>query len=71
MTTPGGHDSTDRSDQLSPGRALHESTGATGSQRIGNNGPVGNPTVSFPDSGAEEQDSAAKDKDEAGGPERG
>jgi hypothetical protein len=39
----------DRSDQLSPNRALHDSTGASGSQRIGNNGPVANPTVSFPD----------------------
>lgn len=39
----------DRSDQLSPNRALHDSTWATASQRIGNNGPVGNPTVSFPE----------------------
>jgi len=36
-------------DQLSPNRALRESTGATGSQRVGNNSPVANPTVSFPD----------------------
>ena len=43
----------DRSDQLSPNRALHDSTGASGSQRIGNNGPVANPTVSFPNEVAE------------------
>jgi hypothetical protein len=39
----------DRSDQLSPSRALRESLGSSGSQRVGNNGPVANPTVSFPD----------------------
>lgn len=53
MREPAGHDNPDRSDQLSPNRALHDSTGATASQRIGNNGPVGNPTVSFPDTSAE------------------
>ncbi len=41
-------DNSDRSDQLSPGRALRESSGATGGQRIGNNSPVANPTVTFP-----------------------
>jgi hypothetical protein len=35
-------------DQLSPSRALEESLGASESQRIGNNEPVANPTVSFP-----------------------
>jgi hypothetical protein len=39
----------DQEDQLSPTRALRKSTGASGSQRIGNNGPVANPDVSFPD----------------------
>jgi hypothetical protein len=53
MREPAGHDSPDRSDQLSPNRALHDSTGATASQRSGNNGPVGNPTVSFPEPSAE------------------
>jgi hypothetical protein len=46
----------DRSDQLSPNQALHESTGATGSQRIGNNGPVANPIVSFPEEPGEGDD---------------
>jgi hypothetical protein len=41
-------------DQLSPSEALRESTGATGSQRVGNNGPLANPTVSFPDTPAED-----------------
>ena len=41
-------------DQLSPNRALRESTGSTGSQRVGNSGPVANPTVSFPDRPAED-----------------
>jgi hypothetical protein len=36
-------------DQLSPNRALQESTGSTGSQRVGDSGPVANPTVSFPE----------------------
>jgi hypothetical protein len=36
-------------DQLSPNRALQESTGSTGSQRVGNSGPLANPTVSFPE----------------------
>jgi hypothetical protein len=35
-------------DQLSPGRALQDSLGASASQRIGDNGPLANPTVSFP-----------------------
>jgi hypothetical protein len=41
-------------DQLSPGRALDESLGASGSQRIGNNEPIANPLVSFPGDGEEE-----------------
>jgi hypothetical protein len=36
-------------DQLSPNRALRESTGSTGSQRVGDSGPIANPTVSFPE----------------------
>lgn len=36
-------------DQLAPGRALRKSLGASGSQRVGDSGPVANPTVSFPD----------------------
>lgn len=39
----------DRSDQLSPSRALQESLGASSSQRVGDNGPIANPIVSFPD----------------------
>jgi hypothetical protein len=39
----------DQDDQLSPSRSLRESTGRGGSQRIGNNGPLANPEVSFPD----------------------
>jgi hypothetical protein len=39
----------DLSDQLSPNRALQESLGASGSQRVGDNGPLANPVVSFPD----------------------
>jgi hypothetical protein len=41
-------------DQLSPNRALQESTGSTGSQRVGDSGPVANPTVSFPEPRAED-----------------
>jgi hypothetical protein len=54
MTETAGRDSRDRSDQLSPNRALHDSTWATGSQRIGNNGPLANPTVSFPEKSSED-----------------
>jgi hypothetical protein len=39
----------DRSDQLSPNRALRESLGSSCSQRVGDSGPLANPTVSFPD----------------------
>jgi hypothetical protein len=41
--------SEDRSDLLSPNRALRESVGASGSQRVGDNGPIANPEVTFPD----------------------
>jgi hypothetical protein len=41
-------------DQLSPNRALEESLGASSSQRVGNSGPVANPTVSFPGEPAED-----------------
>jgi hypothetical protein len=43
----------DRSDQLSPNRALQKSLGSSGSQRLGDNGPLANPVVSFPDEPAE------------------
>jgi hypothetical protein len=44
-------------DQLSPGRALDESLGASGSQRVGDNEPVANPRVSFPaEADAREED---------------
>ena len=45
---------TDRSDQLRPNRALQKSLGSSGSQRIGDNGPLANPVVSFPDEPAGE-----------------
>jgi|RhiMethySRZTD1v2_1073278.scaffolds.fasta_scaffold2074733_2 hypothetical protein len=67
MTDHSACDSQDRSDQLSPNRALQESTGATGSQRIGNNGPVANPTVSFPDDTADREASSPGQKTGAGG----
>jgi hypothetical protein len=38
----------DLEDQLSPSRALRESAARAGGQRIGNNGPVANPEVSYP-----------------------
>jgi hypothetical protein len=51
----------DQEDLLSPARALRESVSDTGGQRIGNNGPLANPDVSFPDAGEEddEEDEAA------------
>jgi hypothetical protein len=45
----------DQDDQLSPARSLRESAGRAGSQRIGNNGPVANPDVSFPEERAPER----------------
>jgi hypothetical protein len=44
----------DRSDQLSPNQALRQSLGASSSQRIGDNGPIANPIVSFPDDPGDE-----------------
>ncbi len=41
-------------DQLSPARALRESAARRGGQRAGNNGPVANPDVSFPEDPADE-----------------
>jgi hypothetical protein len=41
-------------DQLSPNRALRESIGSTGSQRLGDSGPIANPTVSFPEAPLED-----------------
>jgi hypothetical protein len=55
MTEMRGHDARDRSDQLSSNRALQDSTGSTRSQRIGNNGPLANPTVSFPEESSEDE----------------
>jgi hypothetical protein len=39
----------DQDDQLSPSRSLRESAARGGGQRIGNNGPIANPEVSFPE----------------------
>jgi hypothetical protein len=36
-------------DQLSPSRALRENLGQSRSQRVGDSGPLANPTVSFPE----------------------
>ena len=36
-------------DALSPVEALEESTNASGSQRVGESGPVANPLTSFPE----------------------
>jgi hypothetical protein len=44
----------DESDQLSPSHARRESLGASESQRIGDNGPIANPIVSFPEDSDEE-----------------
>jgi hypothetical protein len=44
---PAANRGPDQSDQLSPNRALRESLGASGSQRVGDNGPLANPIVSF------------------------
>jgi hypothetical protein len=56
MTDPGDEErpeEKDRSrkapDQLSPNQALKDSLGSSRSQRVGDSGPVDNPTVSFPD----------------------
>ena len=35
-------------DDLSPAKSLRESAAADGSPRVGDSGPVANPTVSFP-----------------------
>ena len=43
----------DLSDQLSPNRALQKSVGSSGSQRVGDSGPLANPIVSFPDAPGE------------------
>ena len=42
-TPPSGQE-----DTLSPARSLRESAARGGGQRIGNNGPLANPEVSFP-----------------------
>ena len=36
-------------DMLSPSRAMRESSAESGGQRTGNNEPIANPTVSFPE----------------------
>jgi len=48
----------DQDDQLSPSRALRESAAKGGGQRVGDNGPVANPDVSFPDEPAVDEDDA-------------
>jgi hypothetical protein len=46
----------DQDDLLSPSRSLRESAARGGGQRIGNNGPLANPDVSFPDEGDAEDE---------------
>jgi len=48
----------DQDDQLSPSRALREGAAQGGGQRVGNNGPLANPDVSFPDVPADDEDDA-------------
>ena len=43
-------------DQLSPGRALDESLGASASQRVGDNEPIANPRISFPGEAEEREE---------------
>jgi hypothetical protein len=50
-------------DQLSPSRALRESVGQ-GGQRVGDNEPVANPTVSFPEDREDTNPQRAKDDGE-------
>jgi hypothetical protein len=52
-------------DQLSPSRAWRESLGQSRSQRVGDSGPLANPTVSFP----EEPDDEGEDESDNGGAE--
>ena len=56
-------------DQLSPSRALRESLGHSRSQRVGDSGPLANPTVSFPDEpdGDDESSDAGAEESEAMG----
>ena len=57
-------------DQLSPSRALRESLGQSRSQRVGDSGPVANPTVSFPDEpdgGDDESEDGDAEESEARG----
>jgi hypothetical protein len=46
----------DQDDLLSPARSLRESAARGGGQRIGNNGPLANPEVSFPDEAVAEDE---------------
>jgi hypothetical protein len=39
----------DQEDQLSPARALRQTSASGGGQRVGDSGPLANPEVSFPD----------------------
>ena len=55
-------------DQLSPSRAQQESLGQSRSQRVGDSGPLANPTVSFPnesDRGDDEPDDGDAEESEA------
>jgi hypothetical protein len=51
---PGGPEPlrVDLSDQLSPNHALRQSVWSSGSQRVGDSGPLANPVVSFPEAPA-------------------
>jgi hypothetical protein len=49
----------DQEDLLSPTRALRKSVGASRGQRLGDNGPVANPEVSFPDDADARDESAS------------
>ena len=57
-------------DQLSPSRALRESLGQSRSQRVGDSGPLANPTVSFPDE-PDGGDDESEDRDAAESEARG
>jgi hypothetical protein len=62
-------------DQLSPSRALRESLSQSRSQRVGDSGPLANPTVSFPDEpdggDDESEDGDAEESEARGSASRG
>jgi hypothetical protein len=55
VTPAAAHD-----DALSPTVTIRESVGDAGGQRVGNSGPVANPTTTFPDA---EDDDLFRDED--------